>query len=102
MLSGFVPNSQKRLKISTQCIFAVLFTKRGDVCPRKKREYNLIMSTVKNGKVGTLDTMSQTVWHETDDLQYYREIHGNQEGTQERHGRIKERFSSNDDCVRKK
>jgi hypothetical protein len=42
------------------------------------------MSTIKNGEVGTLDTMDQMVWDETKDLQYYKEVHGDAEGTQGR------------------
>jgi hypothetical protein len=42
------------------------------------------MSTIKNGDVGTLDTMGQVVWDEAEDLQYYMDIHGNEEGTQDR------------------
>ena len=42
------------------------------------------MSTIKNGKIGTLDTMGQVVWDEAQDLQYYTDIHGNAEGAQDR------------------
>ena len=42
------------------------------------------MSTIKNGEVGTFDTMGQVVWDEVEDLQYFRAVHGNAEGAQDR------------------
>jgi len=42
------------------------------------------MSMIKNGEVGTLDTMGERVWNEAEDLQYYKDIHGHDEGTKDR------------------
>lgn len=53
------------------------------------------MSTVKNGKVGTLETTGQIIWHEAEDLQYYTKIHGHGEGTQERRRYIMARIEGN-------
>jgi hypothetical protein len=50
------------------------------------------MSTIKNGEVGVLDTMGQVVWEEAEDLRYYEDIHGNDEGIQDRRKYTMERM----------
>jgi hypothetical protein len=50
------------------------------------------MSTIKNGEVGILDTMGQVVWEEAEDLRYYTEIHGNDEGIEDRRKYTMERM----------
>jgi len=58
------------------------------------------MSTIKNGEVGTLDTLGECIWDEAKDLQYYQEIHGHDEGTKDRRRCMVERIEANfDDYV---
>jgi hypothetical protein len=42
------------------------------------------MSTIKNGGVGTLDTMGESVWDDAQDLEYYKEVHSRDEGMKDR------------------
>src|SRR5260370_36564034 len=50
------------------------------------------MNTMKNGKVGLLETMGDIAWNEDEDHQYYTDIHGNEEGTQERREFMRDRI----------
>jgi hypothetical protein len=42
------------------------------------------MATIKNGDQGTIYTVGEIIWNERDDLQYYTEVHGLNEGVEDR------------------
>jgi len=66
---------------------------------RKATQTKMVMSTVKIAGNGTLDVTDEIVWNESKDIQYYVEIHGEDERVQDRRQFLVDQIARNLDWL---